>query len=123
MSWFGPSKAATSAPKPARRCGRLCVSVVSAWELGALTAKNRIAWSSPFEAWWSKAISDNELVVLPIDAEVAIGATRLPGSFHADPCDRFLVATARRHDIPLVTADKRILAYAKAGHVKAIRAR
>jgi PIN domain nuclease of toxin-antitoxin system len=103
--------------------GALCVSAVSAWELGVLTAKKRMALSSDLEAWWLKAISVNELVVLPIDAQIAIAATRLPGEFHADPADRFLVATARHHDMPLVTADKRILAYAKAGHMKAIRAR
>ncbi len=103
--------------------GRLCVSAVSAWELGMLTAKNRIALPDPLETWWPDAISEGALVVLPISAEIALAATRLPGAFHSDPADRFLVATARHHDMPLVTADKRILAYAKAGHVKAIRAR
>jgi PIN domain nuclease of toxin-antitoxin system len=115
--------AARAAMQAAGADGALCVSAVSAWELGILTAKNRMALSSDLGAWWSKAISVNELVVLPIDAEIAIAATRLPGDFHSDPADRFLVATARHHDMPLVTADKNILTYAKAGHVKAIRAR
>jgi PIN domain nuclease of toxin-antitoxin system len=43
--------------------------------------------------------------------------------FHADPGDRFLVATALVNDQSLVTADQNILAYAKAGYVKPIRAR
>lgn len=34
--------------------------------------------------------------------------------------DRLLVAVARALDVPLVTRDREILAYAKAGHVKAI---
>ena len=37
----------------------------------------------------------------------------LPGSFHPDPADRLLVATARVHGLTLLTADKRILRYSK----------
>jgi PIN domain nuclease of toxin-antitoxin system len=103
--------------------GALSVSAVSAWELGLLTAKNRVQLSLPFEIWWRAAVTATELRVLPLDSEIAIASTRLPGSFHADPADRFLVATARHFDLPLVTADKSILAYSKAGHLKAIRAR
>ena len=38
-------------------------------------------------------------------------AYALPGTFHRDPADRVLVATARRDGLTLVTADDRILAY------------
>lgn len=42
---------------------------------------------------------------------------------HGDPADRLIVATARALDCPLVTADEKILAYAAAGHLKAVDAR
>jgi PIN domain nuclease of toxin-antitoxin system len=35
----------------------------------------------------------------------------LPGEFHKDPADQIIVATARVHDAPLLTADERILKY------------
>jgi PIN domain nuclease of toxin-antitoxin system len=35
----------------------------------------------------------------------------LPGSFHNDPADQIIVATARTHGSQLVTMDRRILAY------------
>lgn len=37
--------------------------------------------------------------------------TQLPGTFHRDPADQIIVATARVLDAPLVTMDSKILAY------------
>ena len=42
----------------------------------------------------------------PIEPAIAIDSVRLPGSFHADPADRFIIATA----------------YAAGGHVRVIDA-
>jgi len=35
----------------------------------------------------------------------------LPASFHRDPADQIIVATARLYDCPIVTLDEKILAY------------
>jgi PIN domain nuclease of toxin-antitoxin system len=35
----------------------------------------------------------------------------LPDTFHADPADRIITATARLNDYTILTADKKILAY------------
>ncbi len=43
--------------------------------------------------------------------EIAIDAANLPGSFHPDPADRLIVATARAHGATLLTTDAKILAY------------
>ncbi|HEX2162965.1 MAG TPA: PIN domain nuclease, partial [Thermoanaerobaculia bacterium] len=48
------------------------------------------------------------LVELPLAGDVAVAATQLDG-FHADPADRFIVATAQATAATLVTADSRIL--------------
>ena len=39
----------------------------------------------------------------------------LAGEFHRDPADQIIVATARIHDLPLLTVDTQILQYP---HVK-----
>ena len=39
--------------------------------------------------------------MLPWQVKIAIGAVELPGAFHADPADRFIVATARKLEAPL----------------------
>ena len=44
----------------------------------------------------------------------------LPDLAHRDPADRMLIATARAHDLTLITRDRAILAYAALGHVRAI---
>ena len=53
---------------------------------------------------------------------IALEGARLPGAFHGDPADRLIAATARHHDAELMTVDRAILAYASAGHLKAIDA-
>jgi PIN domain nuclease of toxin-antitoxin system len=40
----------------------------------------------------------------------------LPGDFHKDPADQIIVATARVHNLTLLTKDRKILYYR---HVKA----
>jgi PIN domain nuclease of toxin-antitoxin system len=51
--------------------------------------------------------------------QVTAEAYELPGKFHKDPVDRVLVATARLHNLTLMTADDLILRYP---HVKTLRA-
>jgi PIN domain nuclease of toxin-antitoxin system len=51
------------------------------------------------------------VLLLPLTPEVAVESTRLPGSFHRDPADQMIVATARLHACPLVTLDHSIRAY------------
>jgi PIN domain nuclease of toxin-antitoxin system len=49
--------------------------------------------------------------LLELTPRIAIETAKLPGSFHRDPADQIIVATARVNDIPLLTADSRILQY------------
>jgi PIN domain nuclease of toxin-antitoxin system len=57
----------------------------------------------------------------PLTPDIAIDASYLPGDINGDPADRMIVATARQLYIPVVIRDARILAYARRGHVVAIR--
>jgi PIN domain nuclease of toxin-antitoxin system len=58
----------------------------------------------------------------PLEAAIAVASVSLPGNLHPDPADRIIVATARHHGWPLVSADSAILDYARAGHVQALDA-
>ena len=57
---------------------------------------------------------------LPLTAPIAMAAYALPEPFHRDPADRMIVATARRLKALILTSDRKILDYARAGHVQAI---
>ena len=59
----------------------------------------------------------------PISPSIAIDAGQLPGGIHGDPADRIIIATSRHLGCPLLTTDRKILAYAAIGHLKAIDAR
>jgi len=53
--------------------------------------------------------------LIELTPQIAIESTKLPGSFHGDPADQIIVATARIHDVFLLTVDSKILKYE---HVK-----
>jgi PIN domain nuclease of toxin-antitoxin system len=53
--------------------------------------------------------------LLEFTPRIAIESTELPGEFHRDPADQIIVATARVHNLPLLTLDAQILKYP---HVK-----
>ena len=48
---------------------------------------------------------------LGLTPEIAAVSTQLPGSFHRDPADQIIVATARVHTCPLVTSDQKLIRY------------
>jgi PIN domain nuclease of toxin-antitoxin system len=98
------------------------VSAISAWELAMLVGKGRLDLGKSARDWFEQASEIPAWRTLPLDAETAIEAVNLPGNFHGDPADRFLVAAARVHDLTLVTADWSILNYAKSGHVSVLDA-
>ena len=87
------------------------VSPVSTLEIARFAAAGEIELSIPLADWVTHSMADLAAHTIALSHEVALEAYALPGSFHRDPADRVLVATARRNGLTLVTADDRILAY------------
>jgi PIN domain nuclease of toxin-antitoxin system len=85
----------------------LGVSAITFWEIGMLIAKERLALARPAERLRAELLGSG-LVELPLTGDAALAAARLE-SFHADPADRLIVATALASSAILVTADSRIL--------------
>lgn len=98
------------------------VAAISAWEIAMLVAKGRLALDREVGEWLEAALALPGLRLAPLELQVAVDSTRLPGDPHGDPADRMIVATARRHTATLITDDAMVLAYSAAGHVKAHRA-
>jgi PIN domain nuclease of toxin-antitoxin system len=78
------------------------------WEAQMLHAKRRLRLPLPFGAWLAQATDPRILTVLAIDMKVVFALDKLPASFHGDPADRMIVATAKAHSLPLATHDARI---------------
>ena len=105
----------------ARKSDGLVVSAISVWEIGMHAARGRIQLAVPLRDWVERALSVPGIRLAPLDAAVAAESTLLPGEPHADPADRFLIATARTHGIALATRDERILECAKSGYLRVVK--
>jgi PIN domain nuclease of toxin-antitoxin system len=103
----------------ARTRGELYVSVASIFEIAALQVAGRLDLSTTAENWVRDSIETSELKLLELTASIAIDAGAIPAAALSDPCDRFLVASARWHALPFVTRDQRIIEYA--GHARTVR--
>lgn len=97
--------------------GDVVVSSISAWEVAMLVARERLALAMDVSEWLAVVGHIEHVRFVPVDNELAVKSTELPGEFHKDPADRIIVATARKLAAPLITADEKIRAYA---HVKSI---
>ena len=102
------SAAQRSALDAAAERRELCLAAISLWEAQMLHAKRRLELPLPFSAWLSHAADERMLTVLPLDARAVLALGELPASFHGDPADRMIVATARAHSLPVATHDARI---------------
>ena len=104
------------------RAGELGVSVISVWEVGMLEAKGRLELRMSCAEWIRAALGTPGLSLIPLNTEIAIESSRLPGSFQGDPADRMLIATARVTGAKLMTKDGKILDYSKQGHARIVPA-
>jgi PIN domain nuclease of toxin-antitoxin system len=84
------------------------LSPVSVWETLILAERRRIELEPDGEAWVRRQLASTPIRQAPLDHEVAIVSRSLRLS-HQDPADRFIAATARVHELTLVTADTRLL--------------
>jgi PIN domain nuclease of toxin-antitoxin system len=99
---------------------QLYLSPVSAWELGMAVRRKRLELQMPVESWVARVFNHPGVQIAPLTAEIAIRSCFLAGEFHADPVDRFLVATAIEMGLKLVTRDADILSYGRQGYVAAM---
>ena len=84
------------------------LSPVSIWEVILLLEKKRIQIDQDFGQWFEKSRRDFDFQEVPLDWKV-VHELRFMMLGYKDPADRFLAATAKAHDMTLVTADQRLL--------------
>ena len=73
-----------------------------------LYSQGRIRLTIPLREWLGKAVAAPLVRRHGISPAVAAEVASLPDSFHRDPADRILVATARVLGATLLTRDRRI---------------
>lgn len=87
----------------------LRVSDISLWEVATLHSLGRIQLTLPLREWLEKAAAPPLVRRHGISPAVAAEVAALPDSFHRDPADRILVATARVLGATLLTNDRHIV--------------
>ena len=91
------------------------IASISIWEFAMMAAKKKIELKISPAKWLSRAIDVSGMTVIDLSPDVAIDSCNLPGVFHKDPADQIIVATARIHNLTLLSKDQKILDYP---HVK-----
>jgi len=97
---------------------QLFISAITPWEIALGVHRGRIKIAGDTLEWVQDALDALSAVIAPLEPAIAVDAVGLAWD-HADPCDRIIVATARRLGASLVTADTAILAFAS--RAKAVR--
>jgi PIN domain nuclease of toxin-antitoxin system len=113
--------------EPMITAGEVFYSPVSAWEVAMLGRPRRDGPRMRFDpdpvSWFERFRTGPGLREARLSSEVAVAAAMLPSEVHADPADRFLIATARTRGIPLLTGDRRIIDYGAQGILDVIACR
>ena len=100
---------ATKLAEDALKNGSLAVSAITFWELAMLCDRNRVKLHATVDSIRLETMQSG-MREIPLSGEIAILAVNLQ-DFHADPADRFIVATAQHLNATLITADQKILAW------------
>ena len=87
----------------------LLLSNMSLWEIATLYSLKRIALDLPIRDWFERAVATPRVQRISITPAIATEVATLPDSFHRDPGDRVIVATARVLGATLLTQDRKII--------------
>lgn len=96
------------------------VSAFTAWEIGTLVAKQRLQLTLSPEIWFGRLVSLPGVRLAELTPTILISSTALPGIPPADPADRIIAATSRAEGYVVITRDKKLLDYARMGHIRAV---
>lgn len=88
----------------------LGVSIYSCWEVAKLVEYDRLELKISIEEWIEIALSHPDVRLFDLTIPIIIKSTKLV-RFHKDPADQIIVATSIISEIPLLTADEKIIAY------------
>lgn len=113
LFWFGDtaqlSEKQQEILKTVNKDEPFLLSDMSLWEIATLYSLKRIALNLPLRDWFERAVALPVVRRVSITPAIAAEVAALPDSFHRDPGDRVIVATARVLGATLLTQDQRII--------------
>jgi len=113
LYWFGKdtrlSKRQTRTLQQANSDKPLFITDITLWEIANLHSLNRISLHLPLRDWLEAATAQPLVQRIGLSPAVAAAVAGLPSTFHRDPADRIIVATAQVIGATLMTHDSRII--------------
>ena len=105
----------TSLKNKIESANNVYISAISCWEAILLEQKQRIKLPISNEKWLIEATTHSGISVLPITCDISYIANMLP-EHHKDPADRFIIATAIKHDLDIISFDSIFPKYKEIKH-------
>ena len=87
----------------------LWVSDITLWEIATLYNLKRLSFHLPLRDWLEAATAPPLVQRVGISPAIAAAVAALPSSFHRDPADRIIVASAQLLGATVLTHDKQII--------------
>ena len=89
---------------------RVSVSAISLWEIAkrAERTPHGLPIADPVDEFLFAVEKNPHIEIMPLSAAVCLESTRLGPTFHRDPADQLIVATARVARLQLMTVDRAI---------------
>lgn len=87
----------------------LWVSDITLWEIATLYNLKRLSFHLPLRDWLEAATAPPLVQRVGISPAIATAVAALPSSFHRDPADRIIIASAQLLGATLLTHDKQII--------------
>jgi len=88
---------------------KIYVSIVSAWEVAIKLGANKLSLDGGLPEFF-RIIDENEFITLPVERDYLLQLQNM-SSFHKDPFDRLIIATALIENMILITSDDNIQRY------------
>ena len=114
LIWYASGKHSRLSQRVVRifedaQAGRALIVIPSPvfWEIALLVEHGKIALRESFQHWASALVARQGFDLAALSLDVIAEAHRL--TFHGDPFDRTIVATAILMDLPLITKDQVIV--------------
>lgn len=82
------------------------LSAISAFEIALKIQKGKLSLKMPLgvNEWYKKALEHHSIQEIPVTGSLAILSTQISLT-HKDPSDRIIAATAKEHNLILLTPD------------------
>ncbi len=86
------------------------ISAITCFEIALKCKSGKLKLPVTPKSWLDLVLEHHDISVIEISGDIALASAELP-PYHKDPCDRFIIATAKIHDLSVVTADENFKQY------------